>query len=141
MSFYFMGLASVCTLTYSIISMVSLLLNELLYFLILFLLFYLIRGRLNLKIKKSGLMGICAFLVSTHFMLSFTFAVLSIKDIWFPYFLDFDDPFLKPRYNFDFGNLFNLLLILALPNIIAFLWGLIKVVLILFGPRSGEGST
>lgn len=107
--------------------MFDLLINELVYFiLVAAILFFvsLLRKKEN-RLKKTVAIAIALVLVSAHFLISFTLTLLSICDIWFPFFLDITSDFPKPKHDYDIKNLILFLAVVYSINLLTLVWGLI----------------
>lgn len=105
--------------------MFDLLINELVYFILVaaILFFVSLLPKKENRLKKT--IAIALVLVSAHFLISFTLTLLSIYDIWFPFFLDITSDFPKPKHDYDIKNLILFLAVVYSINLLTLVWGLI----------------
>ena len=107
--------------------MFNILINELIYFItIIFILFFIKRLRVKI-ISFRKVIALAFAIVTIHFLVSFTLALLNIADIWFPYILNIESDFPRPQKDYDIGNLLLLLVVIYTINLLGCGWGLISL--------------
>ena len=102
--------------------------NEVVYFLLLFTLFLLVKRIFQLKVKNKSLIAVCVFVVSLHFLIVLTANIFYSRELYFPFLIDFKNDFPKAKYDYDIGNGILILYTVCFGNLIALMWGIIIIV-------------
>jgi hypothetical protein len=102
--------------------------NEFIYFIFLVGVFYLLGKYLKKPIEKGVIFAISIVIVSFHLIVSFTATLFDLGEIWFPFIINISFDFPKPQHDYDISNLFLVLIVIYLFNIICVIFALFKLI-------------
>lgn len=108
--------------------MFDLIINEVIYLIIIAVVLYFIGRLRNQVIKLKKIIAISVVIVSIHFLTSFTLTLWNVADIWFPFILNINSDFPKPKLDYDIQNLLFALIVIYSLNFFGLVWGLINLI-------------
>lgn len=109
--------------------MITFIVNEIIFFLLIFILGYLLKVAFKSKTpSNSFIASASALIISSYFLIAITGTLIGHAGITFPLLIDFQRDIPEPRYDYDLENFFFAIGSLYVINMVVNILSLLKII-------------